>query len=220
VDTWDGLTETGIPSTVARLDTLALPTHKTLEFTLRDGTPVLIRPVLPYDKPLFTEGFAHLSPQSRYLRFMSPIRELTPKDLKFFTEIDYDSHMAWGALIRSSGGDRGIGVARYVRKPDDPRTAEAAVVIIDEFQHRGVGSRLIGALYWSALTSGIETFEGHILQENERIKRLLRILNADMVSEGYGVIRVRVAVVRDYLSLPDTHVLNVMKWVITELSDQ
>lgn len=199
---------------------MTLPIQKTLEFTLRDDTPILIRPILPDDKSLFIEGFTHLSRQSRYLRFMSPIRELSPKDLKFFTEIDYDSHMAWGALIRSSGGDRGIGVARYIRKPDDPRTAEAAVVIIDEFQHRGVGSRLIGALYWSALMSGIETFEGHILQENERMKRLLRILNAEMVLEGYGVIRVRVAVVRDYLSLPDTHVFNVMKWVITELSNQ
>ena len=126
--------------------------------------------------------------------------------------------MAWGALVPSPDGDRGIGVARYVRKPDDPATAEATIVIIDEFQHRGIGSRLLGALYWSALSDGIEAFEGYILQENERMKRLLRILNAEMIVEGNGLIRVRVAVVRDYLALPDAQVFNILKWVITELS--
>jgi hypothetical protein len=189
----------------------------TYEFTLRDGTPVLLRPVQRDDKDLFLEGFKHLSLESRYLRFMRPVRQLTTGDLKFFTEIDYDNHMAWGALVNTPSEVRGIGVARYVREPTDPRRAETAIVIIDEYQHRGVGSRLIGALYWSALINEIDIFEGYILEENKRMRRLLKILNAEIESEGHGVLKARVAVVRDYLSLPDTPRLNMVKQVVTEL---
>jgi RimJ/RimL family protein N-acetyltransferase len=196
-----------------------IPRDKSYESTLRDGTRVLIRPVVPEDKPYFSTGFRHLSPRSRYLRFLRPVRELTGRDLKFFTEIDHVNHVAWGALARLPDGDRGIGVARYVRRPEDPQTAEGAVTIIDEYQHRGVGSRLIGALYWSALMSGITSFEGYVLAENERMKRLIRILGGELTAEGHGVMRARVSVVRDYESLPDTKVAAILKDVIRSLSE-
>ncbi len=149
---------------------------------------------------------------------MRPIPALHDKDLKFFTEIDYVNHMAWGALRRTPTGDQGVGVARYVRRPEDPRCAEAAVTIIDEFQHRGVGTLLIGALYWSALSSGRESFEGHSLAENDHMMRLLRILNARMTFEQYGVVHASVSVVKDPETLPDTHIGRVLKMIVETLS--
>src|SRR5439155_13541866 len=40
---------------------------------LRDGTPVLIRPIRPGDKALLVDGFARLSEESRLRRFLSPM---------------------------------------------------------------------------------------------------------------------------------------------------
>ncbi len=195
-----------------------IPPDKSLELNLRDGTPIQVRPIVPEDKPYFTEGFEQLSVQSRYLRFMRPIPALLEDDLKFFTEIDYVNHMAWGVLRRAPTGDQGIGVARYVRYPRNPKCAEAAVTIIDEFQHRGIGTLLIGALYWSALNSGIESFEGYILAENERMMRLLRILNAEVAFEQHGVVRAKVTVVKNLETLPDTHIGRVLKQIVETLS--
>ena len=197
-----------------------IPPDTFLDLNLRDGTPIQIRPVVPEDKPYFTEGFEQLSVQSRYLRFMRPIPALLKNDLKFFTEIDYMNHMAWGALRRTPTGDQGIGVARYVRHPGNPRSAEAAVTIIDEFQHRGVGTLLIGALYWSALMCGIESFEGYILAENEHMLRLLRILNARVTYEQYGIVHARVSVVKNPETLPDTHIGRVLKQIVEILSQE
>ncbi len=195
-----------------------IPTDIAYESTLRDGTPVLIRPVLPDDKRHFSEGFKQLSEASRYQRFMRTMHELSVEDLRFFTEIDYTNHVAWGALVGPPDGERGVGVARYVRRADNSRTAEAAVTIIDEYQHRGIGTLLIGALYWSALTAGIESFEGYILGENEQMKRLLRVLGAEMESEGHGVVHAKVSVVQDHRSLPDTKVGSALKQVVDALT--
>ena len=195
------------------------PRIKSLEVSLLDGTPVLIRPVTPEDKHFFIEGFELLSKQSRYLRFMRPLKVLSERDLKFFTEIDHVNHMAWGALCPSPEGDQGVGVARYVRNPENPREAEAAVTIIDAFQHRGIGTLLAGALYWSALENGIESFVGYVLAENQHMLRLLRILNAEMKPEGHGVIRVRVSVIKDVETVPDSRVGQVLKQTVKALSE-
>ena len=149
---------------------------------------------------------------------MRPIPALHKKDLKFFTEIDYVNHMAWGALRKAPTGDQGIGVARYVRNPRNPKCAEAAVTIIDEFQHRGVGTLLMGALYWSALSNGIESFEGYILAENKSMMRLLRILNAELAYEQHGVVHAKVSVVKNPETLPDTHIGRVLKQIVEILS--
>ena len=51
--------------------------------TLRDGTPVLVRPVRPNDKDLLRQGFDRLSPASRYRRFLAPVDELSEAELRY-----------------------------------------------------------------------------------------------------------------------------------------
>ena len=59
-----------------------MPTE-TLTTTLRDGSPVLIRPVIPDDKPVLREAFTRLSQETRYRRFMHPVKELSEKELDY-----------------------------------------------------------------------------------------------------------------------------------------
>jgi RimJ/RimL family protein N-acetyltransferase len=108
---------------------------------LRDGSTVLIRPVRSTDAPLLADGFARMSPQSRWMRFLGTKTSLSAAELRYLTDVDHHDHEAIGALSAADG--RGVGIARYVRDTNDPRSAEIAVTIVDDWQGRGLGTELL-----------------------------------------------------------------------------
>jgi GNAT superfamily N-acetyltransferase len=151
---------------------------------LRDGSQVLIRPVRPDDKPLFVTGFEQLSDASRYLRFMGHKPALSVRDLEFFTELDHEDHEAIGALDPFTG--EGLGVARYMRLADQPRCAEAAVAVIDDWQRRGLGTALLERLVESAREHGIERFRASLFTENRAMLALFRRIGDVTVIDAEG----------------------------------
>lgn len=160
------------------------------EFILSDGSRVLLRPIGPADRDLIADGFERLSPQSRYRRFFAPLRTLSGHVLDYLTSIDSIDHFAWGALgRRNDGGWLGVGVSRYVRLPEDPEAADAAVTVVDDWQGRGLGRILLDALVQEALANGITRFEGEVLVENRPMQELLRRTGARFRPEGGGVLR-------------------------------
>src|SRR5882757_10790923 len=108
---------------------------------LRDGRAVLIRQVQRADAALLADGFAQLSVRSRRLRFMIAKDHLSPSDLRFYTDVDHHDHEALGAVSLTDG--YGVGIARYIRNAHDPSSAEIAITVIDAWQGRGLGTRLI-----------------------------------------------------------------------------
>lgn len=156
---------------------------------LRDGTPVRLRPLLAEDKVELARAFARLSPQSRYQRFFSPVLELSPQMLAYFTELDYVHHFAWGAFALAEADAPLIGVARYIRVADAPHSAETAVAVIDEYHRRGLGQLLLRALAEVAVEHGIRHFVGDALWENRPILRLLRSAQAQIIPEQSGRVR-------------------------------
>ena len=137
---------------------------------LRDGSHVLIRPVRPDDKPLLVAAFERLSEESRYLRFMGYKKVLSLRDLEFFTELDHVDHEAIAAIDPFTG--EGLAVARYMRFSQDPSAAEAAVVVIDAWQGRGLGSVLLERLAERAREHGIERFEATLFTDNKAMLAL------------------------------------------------
>jgi GNAT superfamily N-acetyltransferase len=166
--------------------------RRTTTVVLADGTMLVIRPVVPKDKQRFLDGFARLSAESRYRRFMAPIDELTPDMLRQFTEVDYVDHFAYVALLADEPGLPGVGVARYVRLEDDPEVAEAAITVIDDYQGRGVGTLLLEALGAVALENGIRRFRGYVLEQNRPMIELLGDGGVGMEHDGPGLVRVEV----------------------------
>lgn len=155
---------------------------------LRDGSTALIRPIRPSDKDALVEGFAHLSDESRYKRFLAPVNELRPRQLRYFTEIDHHDHEA---LVGQSPEGEPLGVARYVRV--GAHTAEAAVAVVDHWQGRGLGTALLQRLAGRAREEGIERFTAVLLASNREMLTLLQELGAtQMQGAEDGVIEVRV----------------------------
>jgi GNAT superfamily N-acetyltransferase len=136
---------------------------------LADGTEVELRPVGPDDKPLLEQGMAMLSPASRRLRFMSPIENLSRSQLAYLTEIDHESHLAWGVMAAGQP----VAVGRLVRLTGSPEVAEIAITVVDDWQGRGVGKLLVRVLAEIGRAVDIERFAFEALPENEGIVRLL-----------------------------------------------
>jgi RimJ/RimL family protein N-acetyltransferase/nucleotide-binding universal stress UspA family protein len=140
--------------------------------TLRDGSPVVIRPLTPEDRDLLSTGFERLSERSRYMRFQSPMAGLSDRQLSYLTSIDHHDHEALVALDPDSGD--GVGVARFVRVNDD--VAECAIVVADDWQGRGAATALLDRLVDRAREEGIDRFTALLLAENTGALRLLERL--------------------------------------------
>jgi RimJ/RimL family protein N-acetyltransferase len=147
---------------------------------LGGGTVVHLRLVGPEDKGLILDGFARLSPETRYRRFFSAKRELTTRELRYFTEFDGKNHLALGAIqLRADGSERGVAVARFVKIPHEPTVAEAAVVVADDFQNRGLGRLLLVRLVAAARERGVERFRAMTLTENPAARALIAELGGE-----------------------------------------
>lgn len=177
---------------------------ETLTTTLRDGSPVLIRRVTPDDKPVLREAFARLSPETRYRRFMRPVKELSEKELDYLTQIDHTSHLAWVAVDPNSAEHPGLGVARCIRLPHDPRTAEVAITVVDSHQGKGLGTLLLSMITRSAIQQGIDAFVAHVLVENAPMLKLFTELGGTVKLEDAGVIAIRMPLPRRAEDLPDS----------------
>jgi GNAT superfamily N-acetyltransferase len=155
-----------------------------LTVAIRDGTQIVLRPIRPDDKQELKEGFERLSPESRYKRFLAPISELRPKDLRYLTEVDHHDHEA---IVAHTVDGEPLGVARYVRTSDD--TAEAAVAVVDDWQGRGVGTALVTRLAERACAEGIGHFTATCLASNNEVLDLLRDLgHTDVANAGDGIV--------------------------------
>ena len=146
---------------------------------LRDGSVVLIRPIGTADAPLLADGFTRLSARSRQMRFLTAKRELSPAELRYFTEINHHDHEALGAVDRANG--RGVGVARYVRSAEDAQSAEIAVTVVDEWQGRGLGTELVAQLSERAREEGIRRFTALVAADNVAVAELAWAVGAELV---------------------------------------
>src|SRR6478609_2543120 len=109
---------------------------------LRDGTSIRFRPLVPEDRQALIDGFADLSADSRYSRFLSPIAALSEDMLKHLVdEVDQDRHFALVAYHPASEPEEEpIAIGRWVRAAADPTRAEVAVTVADRAHGHGIGS--------------------------------------------------------------------------------
>jgi GNAT superfamily N-acetyltransferase len=151
---------------------------------LRDGSEVLIRPVRPDDKPLFAAGWSRLSDESVTRRFLAARDTLSVDELAYFTEIDHVDHEAIGALDAVTR--EGVGVARYVRDLERPHVAEAAVTVVDAWQGRGLGGKLLRRLCARATENRVRVFCASLFAENEAMLTLFARLGSVEVTRRDG----------------------------------
>ena len=168
----------------SHLAILPYPSQHEQVWPLRGGGEYSVRPIHPDDATMLQEFVRHLSPESRYFRFVSSMQELPATMLSRFTLIDYDREMALVAVHRERrmGPDgepnesaRVVGVSRYITNPD--RTScEFSLVVSDEFKGQGLGSRLMLSIMEVAREKGLTEIEGLVLANNPNMLKLMKSL--------------------------------------------
>jgi len=136
---------------------------------LKDGTAVTIRAIRPDDKDRIVEAFKNLEAESVYTRFFRHKSELTDGELKAITEVDFENTVALVVTIPADGGNETIiGAGRYVLydPPNTQRSAEIAFTVEEDFQGRGIASRILRHLIHIAQEKGVSQFEAEVLPEN------------------------------------------------------
>ena len=165
---------------------------------MEDGQEWLLRPIRPEDATLLQEFVRDLSDESRYMRFVSMLRELTPRMLARYTRIDYDREVALVATVqvpnpenRGLLRERIVGFAHYLRNADG-QGAEYALVIADDWQRRGLGGELMRSLFQVARQQGLRYIEGLVLATNRAMIGLMTSLGLqnDPDEEDPGMRRV------------------------------
>lgn len=159
-------------------------------FELTDGTPILIRRVLPSDRHELAAAYEALSSESRRLRFFSPPAHLSEALLDYLTDLDFVNRYA--LVARTADDQKGLGIARWIRDSEEPTKAAAAVTVADDWQGRGIGTQLLLALVEDARAAGIDTFVAEVLWDNQVMLDPLRRLGAEIAASEPGVARVEV----------------------------
>lgn len=142
---------------------------------LRDGTPVLIRPLREADRErelAFINGLSH---RARRFRFLGDFKQVSATQLDQLMNVDYSRRMAFIALIHDNGTLREIGVSRYSATADEKK-CECAVTVADQWQHRGLGVLLMRHLIDYARRQGFKRMLSVDAMTNEAMRDLASYL--------------------------------------------
>jgi RimJ/RimL family protein N-acetyltransferase len=144
-------------------------------YELRDGTTGVLRLLRPDDTERIKAFFYRLSPESIFYRVLEYRTTITDEEARRLCDVDGIQRVAIAAIYLDNGSEQIIGVARYgLVDPDEPETAEAAVIVEDAFQGRGLGKLLVKRLVEYAVTHGVRRFVATIHVNNARILQFIQ----------------------------------------------
>jgi GNAT superfamily N-acetyltransferase len=142
--------------------------------TLPGGQRLHLRAIRPNDRERLREEFLKLSKATVRDRFFSIKLDLTPGELTYFTEVDFEHHVALVAELETETGRRPVAVGRLVRKSERPDHSEIAITVIDEMQGKGIGKVMLNRLIDCAREIGVRHVDASVLAENTRMLHLIR----------------------------------------------
>ena len=145
---------------------------------LRSGTPVTLRPIRPEDEPLMMEFHKTLSEQSVRFRYFSLLRLDTRIAHQRLTRIcfnDYDREIALVVDYKNPRTRRqeilGVGRLSKLHGLDE---AEWAIVISDQSQGHGLGTKLLRLLVEIGRKEKLSRLIAHILPDNTVMQHVSR----------------------------------------------
>jgi RimJ/RimL family protein N-acetyltransferase len=162
------------------------------QMTLADGARLRVRPIVPADREPLADAFDRLSDRSRLQRFLAPKPRLGARELDYLTDVDHVTHEAIVAIDETTGEI--VGVGRYATGDADGVTADMALVVVDDWQRRGIGRGLALRLVERACANGIERLTGTALADNLRVRSLLERLGFRVGAVSHGVVEVELDV--------------------------
>jgi GNAT superfamily N-acetyltransferase len=145
------------------------PAELQADVEVANGATLRLRPIRRDDAEKLVEFHALLSFDSIYRRYFSLHPVLSANEVKHFTQVDYVNRLA----LVVEDGDALVAVGRYDRYPEST-TAEVAFVVRDDYQHLGLGHRLLEALAAAGWERGITDFSAETMSSNHDMMSVFR----------------------------------------------
>jgi GNAT superfamily N-acetyltransferase len=136
---------------------------------LIDGTPFFVRALREWDRDAVLDLFKRSSTQSRYFRYFETKVSLSDAELDYYTQLDFYRHAALAAEAPKEEGIIAVGRYIEIQPPVEPRRAEVAFLVRDDFQGQGVATQLLKHLIRIARDNGIIQFEAEMLPSNTKM---------------------------------------------------
>ena len=175
------------------------PTEYVCRSALRDGTPIVVRPIRPEDEPLMVAFHGTLGEDSvrmRYMQGMKLDQRTAHERLVRVCFNDYDREIALVVERTAASGDREIlGLGRLSKDRAahagaGGADAEFSMLVADPWQGKGVGHELLSRLIDIGARERMTRIYADILGANLRMQRLCTRLGFTIDSSpGDGVVR-------------------------------
>jgi len=140
---------------------------------LKDGTPVILRPIKPEDEPMWHELLAGCSTESIWFRFSYLFKKTTHEMATRYCFIDYDRELGIVAEVEEEGKRKLLGVGRLVADMNH-EAAEYAVLVVDRCQGRGLGGMLTDYSLEVAKKWGVKSIVAETFKSNARALAMFR----------------------------------------------
>ena len=157
------------------------PKELTTTMLLNDGTKIKFRPIHPTDAGRMKDLFYKLSEGTIYYRFGWQMKKLPQKQIQDFIYIDHRNEVALVGTVPEATGEEIVAFSGYYLDHKTNR-AEVALVVLDEWQNRGIGSFMIKYLARIAQKDGIRGFTAEIHTTNKTMQTVMHKLNGKVES--------------------------------------
>jgi len=149
------------------------PEEYVTERTLKDGAPVVLRPIKPEDEPMWHDLVAACSTETIWFRFRYLFKQTTHEMATRFCFTDYDRELGIVAEVEEEGKRKLIGVGRLVADVNH-ETAEYGVIVADRYQGHGLGGLLTDYCLDVAKRWGVKRLMAETTKNNSRALALFR----------------------------------------------
>ena len=150
---------------------------------------MILRSITSNDKRIEKELIDGLSIQSSRYRFFHVIKEATEEMVSKFCDIDYHNEIAIIAEYNSNGKKRNVGVVRLFIDPN-LQTGEFAILVADNFQDSGLGTKFMETLINMARKKGLKSIYGEVLIDNNKMLALAKEFGFVIGTNSYGETRI------------------------------
>lgn len=162
------------------------PRELEMWMTLRDGSQVFVRPIVPQDEARVRNAMEFGDGETIRRRFFSAAPPDLSRHVRYLVEIDYRLRLA---LLATDASGNSIALARYEGSEGSP-SAEVAIVVDPTWRRRGLASTLLESLEPPAVASGISEFIAVYQPDNRAIADVLAALGYSGVEIDDGLMRV------------------------------
>lgn len=164
--------------------------HERLRFS--DGRELLLRPIVPADEEPLRAGFALLTPEEVRLRFLHPLKELSPELSHRLTHLDPRRDFALVAAEPLPPGEALVGAVGRASIDESGKAAEFAILVSRLLAGQGLGVLLMKQLIRWARLKKLDTLYGDVLDENHAMLALAQMLGfkRELRVDEPGLIRV------------------------------